>query len=179
MLICDWLLDYVIPGFFDSNLTLESNGFELASTITLVLQVDWLTKCASHPSSGMNMLLPDSKPCFQLAITIQIWSLVSNIEVSFPEYKLRFWNPTSVPTCYYNFNWKRHFRIIVSFLEWNIFYKILLLEILLHDFCNFWTFYIVSSLVILIYNIKTATYYCWGDIYLGILRANSLTNNQC
>ena len=27
----------------------ETGGLELASTITLVLQANWLTKCASHP----------------------------------------------------------------------------------------------------------------------------------
>ena len=38
------------PSFFCySNLRWETGGFELASTITLVLQVNRLTKCASHP----------------------------------------------------------------------------------------------------------------------------------
>ena len=32
-----------------NNLRRETGGFEIASTITLVLQADRLTKCASHP----------------------------------------------------------------------------------------------------------------------------------
>ena len=47
MFVC--LLDELILGFCYSDLTLETGGFELASTITLVLQVNWLNKCASHP----------------------------------------------------------------------------------------------------------------------------------
>ena len=43
------LLDELILGFCYSDLTLETGGFELASTITLVVQANWLTKCASHP----------------------------------------------------------------------------------------------------------------------------------
>ena len=39
----------MILGFCYSDLTLETSGFELASTITLVLQANRLTKCASHP----------------------------------------------------------------------------------------------------------------------------------
>ena len=41
----------MILGFCYNNLTLEIGGFELASTFTLVLQVNRLTKCASHPKS--------------------------------------------------------------------------------------------------------------------------------
>ena len=48
MFVC--LLDELILGFCYSNLTLEMGGFELALTITLVLQVNRLFKCASHPS---------------------------------------------------------------------------------------------------------------------------------
>ena len=47
MFVC--LLDELILGFCYSDLTLETSGFELASTITLVLQANRLTKCASHP----------------------------------------------------------------------------------------------------------------------------------
>ena len=48
------LLDELILGFCYSDLTLETGGFEIASTITLVLltlvlQTNGLTKCASHP----------------------------------------------------------------------------------------------------------------------------------
>ena len=47
MFVC--LLDELILGFCYSDLTLETGGFELASTITLVLQANQLTKCTSHP----------------------------------------------------------------------------------------------------------------------------------
>ena len=47
MFVC--LLDELILGFCYSDLTLETGGFELASIITLVLQANRLTKCASHP----------------------------------------------------------------------------------------------------------------------------------
>ena len=46
MFVC--LLDELILGFCYSDLTSETGGFELASTITLVLQANRLTKCASH-----------------------------------------------------------------------------------------------------------------------------------
>ena len=55
---CEWLidqtlflcwLDELILGFCYSRLTLETGGLELVSTITLVLQANQLTKCASHP----------------------------------------------------------------------------------------------------------------------------------
>ena len=42
------LLDELILGFCYSDLTMEIAGFELASTITLVLKASGLTKCASH-----------------------------------------------------------------------------------------------------------------------------------
>ena len=38
----------IILGFCYSNLTRENGGFELASTIVLVLQTDRLPKCASY-----------------------------------------------------------------------------------------------------------------------------------
>ena len=42
------LLDELILGFCYSDSTSEIGGFELASTITLVLQANRLTKCDSH-----------------------------------------------------------------------------------------------------------------------------------
>ena len=48
MFVC--LLDELILGFCYTNLSWETGGFELASTITLVLQANRLTKCASHPT---------------------------------------------------------------------------------------------------------------------------------
>ena len=41
-----WWID---TRFYYSDLTFETGGFELASIITLVLQANRLTKCASHP----------------------------------------------------------------------------------------------------------------------------------
>ena len=49
MFVC--LLDEFILGFCYSDLTLETGGFELASTITVVLQANRLTKCASKLST--------------------------------------------------------------------------------------------------------------------------------
>ena len=43
-----WLLGDLILRFCYSNLRRETGGFEIASTITLVLQVNGLTKCVSH-----------------------------------------------------------------------------------------------------------------------------------
>ena len=48
MFVC--LLDELILGFCYSDLTLETSGFELASSIILILQANRLTKCASHLS---------------------------------------------------------------------------------------------------------------------------------
>ena len=42
------LLDELILGFCYSDLTLETGGFELASSIILVLQANRLTKCAER-----------------------------------------------------------------------------------------------------------------------------------
>ena len=44
MFVC--LFDELILGFYYSDLKRETGGFELASTITLVLQANRLTKCA-------------------------------------------------------------------------------------------------------------------------------------
>ena len=48
LFIC--LLDDLMLGFCSSNSTREAGGFELASTIPLVLQANRLTKCSSHPN---------------------------------------------------------------------------------------------------------------------------------
>ena len=47
MFVC--LLDELILAFCYNDLTWETGGFELASTITLALQENRLTKWASHP----------------------------------------------------------------------------------------------------------------------------------
>lgn len=52
MLISLCLLDYVIPDFCNSNVTQESDRFELALTITHVLQANQLTKYASYPKDN-------------------------------------------------------------------------------------------------------------------------------
>ena len=50
MFVC--LLDELILGFCYNDLTWETGGFELASTITVVLQANQVTKCASHEPSN-------------------------------------------------------------------------------------------------------------------------------
>ena len=45
------LLDDLMLGFCYSDLTLETSGYELASSITFTLQANRLTKCASHSES--------------------------------------------------------------------------------------------------------------------------------
>ena len=50
MFVC--ILDELMLSFCYSDLTLETGGFELALTTTLVLQANRLTKCASHPKAG-------------------------------------------------------------------------------------------------------------------------------
>ena len=47
MFVC--LLDELILRVCYSDMKLEISVFELASTITLILQANRLTKCASHP----------------------------------------------------------------------------------------------------------------------------------
>ena len=46
MFVC--LLDELILGFCYSDLTLETSGFKLESTLTIVLQANRLTKCVSN-----------------------------------------------------------------------------------------------------------------------------------
>ena len=55
ILIFVCLLFDLIQGFYYSYLTLETSGQEPATTIILVLQVNWLTKCTSHPLSGFEV----------------------------------------------------------------------------------------------------------------------------
>ena len=43
-----FLFDYLSLGFYYCNLTWENSEFELASTITLILQANRLTKCVSR-----------------------------------------------------------------------------------------------------------------------------------
>ena len=47
-----WCIDI---KFLLQRLTLETGGFELASSITLVLQKNQLTKCASHPKRAWTL----------------------------------------------------------------------------------------------------------------------------
>ena len=61
------LFDELILGFCYSNLTLEAGRFELASSNTLVLQANQLTKCASQPE--VNSLL-ESVALMYLRITL-------------------------------------------------------------------------------------------------------------
>ena len=47
MLIYICLLDDVILDFYNSSLAQEDGGFEIASTITIVIQANLLTNCAN------------------------------------------------------------------------------------------------------------------------------------
>ena len=82
MFVC--LLDELILGFCYSDLTLETGGFELALTITLVLQANRLTKCASHPT------------CWNGHVTL----LVGVDQSKLPSCKV-WW---SYPLCYWGYN---------------------------------------------------------------------------
>ena len=55
MFVC--VLDEMILAFCYCDFTLETGGFELASTINLLLQANGLTKCASHPNFIVNSTL--------------------------------------------------------------------------------------------------------------------------
>ena len=57
MLIFVCLLVDLIQGFCYSYLTLETGGLELATTIILVLQANWLTKCSCHPCLNLKLLI--------------------------------------------------------------------------------------------------------------------------
>ena len=56
MLIVCLLVD-LIQGFCYSYLTLEASGLELATTIILVLQANWLTKCSCYPCLKLKLLI--------------------------------------------------------------------------------------------------------------------------
>ena len=68
MLIFVCLVDDLILGFCDNNLRQESSELELALTITLVLQANRLTKCASHPKQVFPSL--GKKQCFSFLKSI-------------------------------------------------------------------------------------------------------------
>ena len=59
MFVC--LLDKLIPGFCYGDLEWETGGFELASTIILVLQAKRLTKCGSHILRTIYGIRPGAK----------------------------------------------------------------------------------------------------------------------
>ena len=66
MFVC--LLDELILGFCYSDLTLETGGLELTSTITLILQANRLTKCGSDSGFliGKRMKIWIRKPKIRL-----------------------------------------------------------------------------------------------------------------
>ena len=59
MYISVCLLGNLILGFCYSNLTWETGGLQLASTITLVLQVNRLTKCDRYPNGFAKLSILD------------------------------------------------------------------------------------------------------------------------
>ena len=69
MFVC--LLDELILGVCYSDLTWKTGGFELASTITLVLQANRLTKCDSHPKCYSTLIC--LVPLFRLAVSRMVF----------------------------------------------------------------------------------------------------------
>ena len=61
MLISISLLDDLILGFCYKSLTKETSGFEFGSTTNLILQVNRLTKCATHPK--LSYILAELNTC--------------------------------------------------------------------------------------------------------------------
>ena len=87
--VIDWwcnvcLLDELILGFCYRDLTLETGGFELTLTVTLVLQANRLTKCASHP--------------FLLSSSFLVIANVSNGYLLV--YKVYYWFPAFPSFCF-------------------------------------------------------------------------------
>ena len=96
--VIDWwcnvcLLDELILGFCYSDLTLETGGFELASTITLVLQANRLTKCASHSicqswdmsETGEKRNLPVAELGFCICEILKLEIFPKNLHLSFTD----------------------------------------------------------------------------------------------
>ena len=79
MLIFVCLLGDLILGFCYNNLTQETNGLELASTITLALQANRLTRCACHP----NLLLPTNcLSVFDHFVGLLLKELIGNVKLN-------------------------------------------------------------------------------------------------
>ena len=82
MFVC--LLDELIIGFSYSDLTWETGGFELASTITLVLEANRLTKCASHPQSPP---IPEFNVAIEILPSDPLWyAITENWNISRVEF---------------------------------------------------------------------------------------------
>ena len=81
MFIFVCLLDDLILVFCYSNLTRENGGLELALIITIVLQANQLTKCASN-TKWLFELLKDFHlfRCFPYITTLQIKFFTQKIE---------------------------------------------------------------------------------------------------
>ena len=69
MFVC--LLDELILGVCYSDLTWKTGGSELASTITLALQANRLTKCDSHPKCYSTLIC--LVPLFRLAVSRMVF----------------------------------------------------------------------------------------------------------
>ena len=100
-LIFVYLFDDLILGFCYSNLTRESGEFKFTSTITLVLLVNVLTKCAIHISS----------------IVCQSYIIIARFHISY------FFNSTAVRLGDYKKTWRkgcRFFIILKYYIKCNI-----------------------------------------------------------
>ena len=100
-LIFVYLFDDLILGFCYSNLTRESGEFKFTSTITLVLLVNVLNKCAIHISS----------------IVCQSYIIIARFHISY------FFNSTAVRLGDYKKTWRkgcRFFIILKYYIKCNI-----------------------------------------------------------
>ena len=75
------LLDDLMLGFCYSNLTRETGGLELASTITFILQVNRLTTCASHPKLSLNLANNSLWKLADLSLSFFYFRLVLQITI--------------------------------------------------------------------------------------------------
>ena len=121
MLVCDCLFDVVILGSYYCNLTPKTGGFNLAlvgliSSSHACITSELTIQVPQYPFPWMQTPLLDSKLFFQLDVTIQIQSLVSTVEASFLEYKLRLQNPSFERVITIQIG-SVIFRINASFLE--------------------------------------------------------------
>ena len=109
MVVC--LLDDLILGFCYSNLTRETDGFELASTNALVLQVKRLTKCEVY----RNLLKLNCRPLAFTFYHLLFQKTKRDLELIFlPHFLHYFWR--KIFFLWYSINWP-NFIVWLPFLR--------------------------------------------------------------